>query len=149
MKIEEVKNFILNKEQNLKQIVVADKLNGEINKIIIKPTKIKDKLVYQVATFKNNQVFHNNLDFKSAINTLQIENFKQILCENVGNNTVFSISKNGYKKQEKSNQILSTDINVSHNKQKKIFNKRRRQCSNNARVGHFYKRKQNCKSNVW
>ena len=79
MKVEEVKNFLLNKEQNLKQIVVSDKLSGETNKIIIKPIKIKNKLLYQVATFKNNQVFHNNLDFKSAITSLQIENFKQIL----------------------------------------------------------------------
>lgn len=118
MKIEEVENFLLNKEQNLKQIVVSDKLNGEINKIIIKPTKIKNKLVYQVATFKNNQVFHTNLDYKSAINALQIKNFKQILCENIGSSATFSISKNGYKFHEKPNEILPKDINTDHNKQK-------------------------------
>ncbi len=75
-------------------------------------------MVYQVATFKNNQVFHTNLDYKSAINALQIKNFKQILCENIGSSATFSISKNGYKFHEKPNEILPKDINTDHNKQK-------------------------------
>ncbi len=114
MTIEEVKEFI-NKNMALK-VVLSDKLSGEYNKIILRPIELKGKQIYQIERYTKTQVFHANLPYFEAVNSLNIEAFKQILLETAGKTYVFSIAKNGYKMKAHNNDLTSKI--EAHNKVK-------------------------------
>ena len=99
MKIEEVKKYLLNLDIVIKKIVFSDSLGGDFSKIILRPVEIKGQKLFQLEKFKSTQVFHSNLSFENAINDIDFKNFKQILVEGEGRTTIFSISKDGFKRK--------------------------------------------------
>ena len=48
MKIEEVKDYLLNLNLPIKKIVFSDRLNGDFSKIVLRPVELKGQSVYQV-----------------------------------------------------------------------------------------------------
>lgn len=118
MKIEEVKDYLLNLNLPIKKIVFSDRLNGDFSKIVLRPVEIKGQSMFQVESYKGTQVFHNNLPFENALNSVDFKNFKQILVEAEGKTITFSISKGGFKKKEQTNNIKQENITTAHNKTK-------------------------------
>lgn len=109
--------------ENLIKCVFSDTKNYEFNKIIIKIIKIKDKNKIQIESFKDNKVFHSNLDFSSQELSKKVEeyidNFKQILLQTTGVDFIFNKKNNIFSKKEKKNNLKSKV--KSHNKVKKYF----------------------------
>lgn len=109
--------------ENLIKCVFSDTKNYEFNKIIIKIIKIKDKNKIQIESFKDNKVFHSNLDFSSQELSKKVEeyidNFKQILLQTTGVDFIFNKKNNIFSKKEKKNNLKSEV--KSHNKVKKYF----------------------------
>ena len=58
MKIEEVKDYLLNLNLPIKKIVFSDRLNGDFSKIVLRPVEIKGQNMFQVESFKGAQAFH-------------------------------------------------------------------------------------------
>lgn len=56
------------------------RVKEEATKIKVRPLMHKDRLVFQVETFRNNQAFHENLDEQDACDKLMecMQNMKQI-----------------------------------------------------------------------
>ncbi len=121
MKVEEVKDFILNLDLSIKKIVLSDRLSGDVSKIVLRPVEIKGQHLFQEETFKGTQAFHRNLSFHEAITSVDFKNFKQVLAECEGKTIIFSISKNGFKKKEQANNLTTSSISTSHNKAKKYL----------------------------
>lgn len=109
--------------ENLIKCVFSDTKNYEFNKIIMKIIKIKDKNKIQIESFKDNKVFHSNLDFSSQELSKKVEeyidNFKQILLQTTGVDFIFNKKNNIFSKKEKKNNLKSEV--KSHNKVKKYF----------------------------
>ena len=109
--------------ENLIKCIFSDTKNYEFNKIIMKIIKIKDKNKIQIESFKDNKVFHSNLDFSSQELSEKVEeyidNFKQILLQITGIDFIFNKKNNIFSKKEKKNNLKSEV--KSHNKVKKYF----------------------------
>lgn len=71
----------------------------DISKITVKPLKIKDKLLFQMSTFKNNQAFHDNLTAKQCISKLENYltscSFGQLDSKNTDSTTLILTNKKG------------------------------------------------------
>lgn len=91
--------------ENLIKCVFSDTKNYEFNKIIIKIIKIKDKNKIQIESFKDNKVFHSNLDFSSQELSKKVEeyidNFKQILLQTTGVDFIFNKKNNIFSKKKR------------------------------------------------
>ena len=118
MKIEDVKDYLLNINMSIKKIVFSDRLGGDFSKIVLRPVEIKCQRMFQVESYKGAQVFHANLAYENAVDSVDFTNFKQILVEAEGKTTTFSVSKNGFKKKEQTNNITQAKISTAHNKTK-------------------------------
>lgn len=104
-----------------------DKSSG-ITKITVKPLKIKDKLHFQISTFKNNQVFHDNYKQSECIKLLSDyltkSAFGQLDAKNADSSTVILTNKKGtvtVKTKKLANQITSSESRFEHNRTKKYI----------------------------
>lgn len=103
-------------EDKLIKIVFSDRQSGDFNKVIIKPIILKSAKNIQIESFKDNKVFHKNID----LNNLQelednlkeyIDNFKQILLQIEGSDISFI-------RKKESNLVKSSN---EHNKKKQYI----------------------------
>lgn len=110
-----IKREVVEHIDNFAKLILSE-TQAEIKKIIVRPIKIKDKLLLQIEKYKNNQVYHENVEIDKILD-LQFFDYKQILIELKDKNIIFSKKSNGYKQKVQLKEA-SQEINLSHNKQK-------------------------------
>lgn len=113
--IQVIKREVVEHIDNFAKLILSE-TQAEIKKIIVRPIKIKDKLLLQIEKYKNNQVYHENVEIDKIFD-LQFFDYKQILIELKDKNIIFSKKSNGYKQKVQLKEA-SQEINLSHNKQK-------------------------------
>ncbi len=116
-------------EQNLNKgfisaILSNPRVKEEAAKIKVRPLLHKDRLVFQVETFRNNQAFHENLEPAEACEKLMecMQNMKQMQCETTKASYTVLVSKKGkvtIKKKAQKNQVCPAEL--SHNRKKKYI----------------------------
>ena len=111
-------------EDKLIKIVFSDRKSGDFNKVIIKPIILKSTKNIQIESFKDNKVFHKNID----LNNLQelednlkeyIDNFKQILLQIEGSDISFIRKKENFSRKEKESNLIKSSN--EHNKKKQYI----------------------------
>lgn len=113
--IQVIKREVVEHIDNFAKLILSE-TQAEIKKIIVRPIKIKDKILLQIEKYKNNQVYHENVEIDKILD-LQFFDYKQILIELKDKNIIFSKKSNGYKQKVQLKEA-SQEINLSHNKQK-------------------------------
>lgn len=113
--IQVIKREVVEHIDNFAKLILSE-TQAEIKKIIVRPIKIKDKLLLQIEKYKNNQVYHENVEIDKILD-LQFFDYKQMLIELKDKNIIFSKKSNGYKQKVQLKEA-SQEINLSHNKQK-------------------------------
>ena len=113
--IQVIKREVVEHIDNFAKLILSE-TKAEIKKIIVRPIKVKDKLLLQIEKYKNNQVYHENVEIDKILD-LQFFDYKQILIELKDKNIIFSKKSNGYKQKVQLKEA-SQEINLSHNKQK-------------------------------
>ena len=111
-------------DENFIKIVFSDRQGGDFNKIIIKPLFLKSAKNIQIESFKDNKVFHKNIElnnFQEIENVLKeyIENFKQILLQVENFDVSFIRKKESFIKRENKNNLIKNSN--EHNKKKKYI----------------------------
>lgn len=105
-----------------------DKETG-ISKISVKPVKIKDKLYYQLSSFKDNQAFHDNLKAKECIDKISDLMAKGLLgqldAKNISFSTLILTNKKGTltikSKKTSSDSNSVNDKRFDHNRTKQYI----------------------------
>lgn len=91
-------------------------------KVKVRPLLHKEKLMFQIEEFRNNQAFHKNAAPKEAEELLlaYMENMRQIQMETAQVSYTILISKKGKVSVKKRAQsIKEKDVDMSHNRKKK------------------------------
>ena len=97
---------------------------GGIQKVKIRPMLVKDRLVFQLETFQNNQAFHENLSVEEATEKVQeyMEQFKQLQIMTKKTNYTVLVSKKGkVTVQKKAVKGEVKEVDLSHNRSKKYI----------------------------
>ncbi|MBR4795029.1 MAG: SAM-dependent methyltransferase [Lachnospiraceae bacterium] len=129
--MDELRSFLeetLNTQLN-KIIISNGKTKGGVNKIHIRPILLKEKVLFQAASYTEKQVFHENLTKEETINKIiaLMEEYKQceidhedkiITCLISKKGKVTIKAKNNVHKGEKS--ASKTEL-LSHNRKKKYL----------------------------
>ncbi len=112
---------------DLIDIIISNPVKGsELNKITVRPVSLKGKELYQVCEYRNNQVFHRNIDSKDLSELLDLymgKVMKQLLLRNTKNELTMLISSKGketlkIKKLQQTNENKPLVKNTSHNREK-------------------------------
>lgn len=122
-KVRELCRKQLGKE--LYQIIISNpKGKKEITKVKIRPTIIKEELLYQISEWKNNQIFHKNMDKEQTVEKVAEyleQDFSQMELTSKTVQATVLVSKKG-KVTLKEKQInAGKEIDLSHNKIKKYI----------------------------
>ena len=126
--MEEVKNLVLNEQEDIIKISISSPFSKdeEFNKITVRPVIIKKSLCFQAERFKNNQVFHLNLSAEDFLNWMNdiFKKYTQICFFKGGETVTFTVNKNGKIKKTVSKNNLQKKLNSAENNRKKeyIFN---------------------------
>ena len=97
---------------------------GGIQKVKIRPMLVKDRLVFQLEAFQNNQAFHENLSVEEATEKVQeyMEQFKQLQIMTKKTNYTVLVSKKGkVTVQKKAVKGEVKEVDLSHNRSKKYI----------------------------
>ena len=109
----------------LYQVVISNpRNNGETSKVKIRPVIVKEELLFQISEYKNNQIFHNNLNKKETVEKIEdylLNDFKQMEINTVSMQASVLISKKGKITIKKKNISSEKKIDLSHNKNKKYI----------------------------
>lgn len=112
---------------DLIDMIISNPIKGsEINKITVRPVSLKGKNLYQVCEYRNNQVFHKNIelqDLSDLINLNMGTVMKQLLLRNANNELTMLISSKGketlkIKRLQTTNESKPLAQNTSHNREK-------------------------------
>lgn len=111
--------------EKLYQIIISNpKSNSEITKVKIRPIKVREEILFQISEWKNNQIFHNNLNKKETIEKIEgylLNDFKQMEMNTTSLKATALISKKGKITIKKKNIVTEKKIDLSHNKVKKYI----------------------------
>lgn len=112
------------KEDGLTDAVFSNPVQGSImEKVRIRPVKIKEEDLWQITVYQNNQVFHSNCNQEETLEKIQKfigESFKQAQIETVRSRYIVLVSKKGtttIKKKQKENGDLQA-LQKAHNREK-------------------------------
>ena len=112
------------KEDGLLEGVLSNPTgDGSIEKVKIRPIKLKEETLWQITVYQNNQVFHTNCSLEEALEKIAGwigAPFKQAQIEAVHFRGVVLVGKKGtmtIKKKQKSN-AESQKKTESHNREK-------------------------------
>lgn len=127
IKLENTIDKLIDKE--LVTLTVSKPLSkdSEINKITIKPLIIREKLVFQISEFKNNQVFHNNYSDKESCKKLftliSSATFGQLDAKKVNSTTTILTNKKGTLtiKTKMTESSVKDDSRFNHNRNKQYI----------------------------
>lgn len=107
--------------EKLNRIIISNsKLKGGVNKIHIRPILLKGKLIFQMASYTEKQVFHENLERDAMIEKVikLTEDFKQLEIDHEDVIITCIISKKGKITIKKKNNIVKS---TSKEKPQKIL----------------------------
>lgn len=111
-------------DENLVEMIVSNprRSEEEIKKIKVRPLFIREALLFQVESFRGNQVFHENLERSEAITnlTLKSEVFRQVQITTTTAFISVLISKKGKVTIKRKAQESAPAI-TSHNRQKRYL----------------------------
>ena len=93
-------------------------------KVKVRPLLQKEKLIFQLEEFRNNQAFHKNADPQEAEEALlaYMENMRQMQMETAGASYTILVSKKGkisVKQRAQAQCVKEKEIDRSHNRRKK------------------------------
>lgn len=93
-------------------------------KVKVRPLLQKEKLIFQLEEFRNNQAFHKNADPQEAEEVLlaYMENMRQMQMETAGASYTILVSKKGkisVKQRAQAQCVKDKEIDRSHNRRKK------------------------------
>ncbi len=93
-------------------------------KVRVRPLLQKEKLIFQLEEFRNNQAFHKNADPREAEGLLlaYMENMRQMQMETARASYTILVSKKGkisVKQREQAQCVKEKEIDRSHNRRKK------------------------------
>lgn len=116
-----MKNEILN-TQFVKITLSSPKNGAEYDKIAIRPVILKEKDCFQAERFKENKVFHLNVEKTAFDNFLDeiLPLYTQICVFTVGKTITFFVGKGKIKRSESKND-LKGDVNLSNNREKEYI----------------------------
>ncbi len=116
--------------EKLNRIIISNsKLKGGVNKIHIRPILLKGKLIFQMASYTEKQVFHENLERDAMIEKVikLTEDFKQLEIDHEDVIITCIISKKGKITIKKKNNIVKSaskekpQKDFTHNRVKKYL----------------------------
>lgn len=105
---------------------------NDIKKITVKPVLIKEKLYFQLSSFKNNQAFHDNFKKEECLNQLveyiSTSTFGQLDAKNISFTTLILTNKKGTVtiktkniKADSNKKSLANDDRLNHNRTKQYI----------------------------
>lgn len=112
------------REDGLLDAVLSNPVSGsELEKVKIRPVKIKEEMLWQITVYRNHQVFHENCNISDTLETLKeyIGNpFRQAQIETKQFRNTVLIGKKGTTtiKQKRKEAALETPEVKSHNREK-------------------------------
>ncbi len=122
-KVRELCRKQLGKE--LYQIIISNpKGKKEITKVKIRPTIIKEELLYQISEWKNNQIFHKNMDKEQTVEKVVEyleQDFSQMELTSKTVQATVLVSKKGKVTLKEKRNTAGKEIDLSHNKIKKYI----------------------------
>ncbi len=122
-KVRELCRKQLGKE--LYQIIISNpKGKKEITKVKIRPTIIKEELLYQISEWKNNQIFHKNMDKEQTVEKVAEyleQDFSQMELTSKTVQATVLVSKKGKVTLKEKQITAGKKIDLSHNKIKKYI----------------------------
>ena len=122
-KVRELCRKQLGKE--LYQIIISNpKGQKEIIKVKIRPTIIKEELLYQISEWKNNQIFHKNMDKEQTVEKVAEyleQDFSQMELTSKTVQATVLVSKKGKVTLKEKQITAGKEIDLSHNKIKKYI----------------------------
>ena len=122
-KVRELCRKQLGKE--LYQIIISNpKGKKEITKVKIRPTIIKEELLYQISEWKNNQIFHKNMDKEQTVEKVAEyleQDFSQMELTSKTVQATILVSKKGKVTLKEKQITAGKEIDLSHNKIKKYI----------------------------
>ena len=122
-KVRELCRKQLGKE--LYQIIISNpKGKKEITKVKIRPTIIKEELLYQISEWKNNQIFHKNMDKEQTVEKVAEyleQDFSQMELTSKTVQATVLVSKKGKVTLKEKQNTAGKEIDLSHNKIKKYI----------------------------
>ena len=129
MDFQKLINEILNEikiDKSYRKIIFSNTKNAEFEKIIIKPIQLKNGEAIQIESFKNNKVFHKNIDIKDndillTIIDKYVSTYSQILVQKLGLDLTYLKKKNKNDFSKKENKNNFKEVNLEHNKKKKYI----------------------------
>ena len=101
-------------QELINKVILSDSIT-DVKKIIARPIKLKQEEKWQIERYIGAQVFHKNTNVEE-LTKLPINDYKQITIEKVGQTSIYSKLKQGYKVKHKENS--QTKLVSSHNKEK-------------------------------
>ena len=109
----------------LYQIIISNpKGKKEITKVKIRPTIIKEELLYQISEWKNNQIFHKNMDKEQTVEKVAEyleQDFSQMELTSKTVQATILVSKKGKVTLKEKQITAGKEIDLSHNKIKKYI----------------------------
>ena len=92
-----------------------------VKKVKVRPIQKRESLLFQCEEYKNNQVFHENLDVENSIEKLDnyMEQFKQMQLETKQHRYTVLVSKKGKVTIQKKQQTGTVkEVELAHNREK-------------------------------
>lgn len=92
-----------------------------VKKVKVRPIQKRESLLFQCEEYKNNQVFHENLDVENSIEKLDnyMEQFKQMQLETKQHRYTVLVSKKGKVTIQKKQQTGTVkEVELTHNREK-------------------------------
>lgn len=110
--------------QELQQMIISNpRKKGGVKKIHIRPILLQDQLIYQLASYTDKQVFHENLDRHILIQRIKelMQDYKQLQLQSATVQATVLVGKKGNVNIKKAKVKSVAMAGLSHNRQKQYL----------------------------
>lgn len=121
-----IRNLLLEQlnEKTLRATVSSPRKSGMAQKIVIRPFMEKNRLMFQQEEYRNNQVFHTNLDKETAVEhicSLVGHDYRQLDLQCEQGSYRILVSKKGKINIKEQKNTLVKKIDLAHNRKKQYI----------------------------
>lgn len=121
-----IRNLLLEQlnEKTLRATVSSPRKSGMAQKIVIRPFMEKNRLMFQQEEYRNNQVFHTNLDKETAVEricSLVGHDYRQLDLQCEQGSYRILVSKKGKVNIKEQKNTLVKKIDLAHNRKKQYI----------------------------
>lgn len=125
-KMTQIRNLLLERlnEKTLRATVSSPRKSGMAQKIVIRPFLERNRLVFQQEEYRNNQVFHRNMDKETTVEQIcsLLENgYKQLDLQCEQNSYRILVSKKGKVNIKEQKNTSVKKIDLAHNRKKQYI----------------------------